>query len=391
MNKQIYMIFYDRGYRAQDNAEHLCRWVMKHHPEIKTKYILNSSSSDWDRLKKEGFNLINGLDKTATHLELLQCDYACSSIFNESINLDFSNCMCKRIFLNHGLFLAPINYIKDEHDKIDLFIATSKIEYDTFLNSFHNLTAHQIALCGQARHDELISKQKEPHIEDSILIQFWQRPGEWHDNNNKRFLMSTFYQKTSALLSNKKLLELCRTHNLKIIFKMHSIQYNWLSYYKKFENDVVRLSPLSEPFEPIFIQSKAIITDISSNAYEMAKIGKPCIYFEPDPKELFSWRQSRNGKVEFDLQNKSIGPVIYENIDTLIAEIETLINNNYKLSQKYLERRKQQISFLNDANNCERCFNAIMKVQTSRAADKKKIAMIRARKADGRSGCYLYF
>jgi len=41
-----YMIFYDRGYRAQDNAEHLCRWVMKNHPEIKTGYILNSNSYD---------------------------------------------------------------------------------------------------------------------------------------------------------------------------------------------------------------------------------------------------------------------------------------------------------------------------------------------------------
>ena len=56
MNKQIYMIFYDRGNRAQDNGEHLCRWVMQNHPEVKTGYILSSVSSDWPRLKAEGFN-----------------------------------------------------------------------------------------------------------------------------------------------------------------------------------------------------------------------------------------------------------------------------------------------------------------------------------------------
>lgn len=378
MSKQIYMIFYDRGYRAQDNGEHLCRWVINNHPEIKTAYILNSTSYDWIRLKEEGFNLIDCLDKEFTHNELLKCDYVCSSIFNEGINLNFEDCKCKRIFLNHGCFLVPIKYIKDEAKNIDLFIAANKIEYDTLLDPYHGLSFEQVALCGQPRQDDLVKAQKADHVENTILIQFWQRPKDWTKNNNEQFLKSDFYKKTKALLKNNYLLKVCKDKNIKIIFKMHPIQYDWLKYYKCCENNIVKISPISEPFEPEFIRSKLIITDISSNAYEMAKINKPCIYFEPDSKELFEWRFKKNGGFEFDLKNNSIGPVIEYSVSALIKKLIEIIKADFVLDDLYINRRKEQISFLNDTNNCKRCFEAIMTIQNTvskcavKAIEKKK-------------------
>ena len=381
------MIFYDRGYRAQDNAEHLCRWVMKNHPEVETGYILNKTSYDWDRLQKEGFNLINALDKGKTYNELLRCDYACSSIFNETIKLNFDRCHCKRIFLNHGCFLAPMSYIKAEAKNVDLFIATNQAEYNTFLHPYHGLTEDQVALCGQARQDSLIKQQQSPHVEDSILIQFWQRPGEWTENNNKLFLESDFYKKTTALLSNQKLLDVCKKHNLKLVFKMHSIQYNWLNYYKKYASDIIRISGLDELFEPEFIRSKLMITDISSNAYEMATIGKPCIYFEPDPEVLFTWRKRRNGPFEFDLEHNSIGPIINKSVEALVNEICKLIETDFKLDQVYSDRVQQQVLFMNNPNNCKRCFEAILNVKRSRTSEKTagKQTYI------GRANTFLYF
>lgn len=398
MSKQIYMIFYDRGYRAQDNAEHLCRWVMKNHPEVKTGYILDSDSYDWSRLKKEGFRLLDNKDTLATKKELLACDYLCSSIFNEGIKLNFDGCTCKRIFLNHGCFLAPISYLKNECDNIDLFIAANKLECDTMLDPYHKLQPSQVALCGQPRQDNLVKSQKAPHTEDSILIQFWQRPVKWTEDNNKKFIESNFYKKTKALLTNTRLLECCRRHKIKIIFKMHSIQYDWLQYYKDCENDVVRLSPLSELFEPQFIRSKMIVTDISSNAYEMAKIGKPCVYFEPDPEELFTWRFKKNGGFEFDLEKHSIGPIVKESVSDAVTVLCNLMRNNFELPEVYRKRRLEQISFLNDEHNCQRCFNAILKIKDSKTAKKtaatKKAAAEVKKKHDyvaGRTETFLYF
>ena len=206
---------------------------------------------------------------------------------------------------------------------------------------------------------------------------------------------SDFYKKTSELLSNKKLLDICQKYNLKLIFKMHPIQYSWLKYYKQFENNIVKLSPLSECFEDVFLRSKLIITDISSNAYEMAKINKPCIYFEPDNDILFNWRLKRNGNFEFDLDNNSIGPVVKNSVEDVVNLIYKTIANNFVLEQKYNTRRSQQISFINDTNNCARCLNAILNIRNSKTKiineTIKKELNKKTQKADGRSNCYLYF
>ncbi|MBF7067248.1 capsular biosynthesis protein, partial [Campylobacter volucris] len=48
----------DRDYEADDNAEHLYRYIMQNHPEQEIVFALRKESSDWERLKKEGFNLV---------------------------------------------------------------------------------------------------------------------------------------------------------------------------------------------------------------------------------------------------------------------------------------------------------------------------------------------
>ncbi|MCR8687320.1 hypothetical protein, partial [Campylobacter sp. 1569] len=51
-------LFADRDIEADDNAEHLYRYVMQNHPEQEIVFALRKESPDWDRLEKEGFNLI---------------------------------------------------------------------------------------------------------------------------------------------------------------------------------------------------------------------------------------------------------------------------------------------------------------------------------------------
>lgn len=48
----------DRDYEADDNAEHLYRYIMQNHPEREIVFALRKESLDWERLEKEGFNLV---------------------------------------------------------------------------------------------------------------------------------------------------------------------------------------------------------------------------------------------------------------------------------------------------------------------------------------------
>ena len=43
----------DRDSQADDNAEHLYRWVKAHHPEVKCYFSLREDAKDWDRQKND--------------------------------------------------------------------------------------------------------------------------------------------------------------------------------------------------------------------------------------------------------------------------------------------------------------------------------------------------
>lgn len=42
----------DRDTQADDNAEHIYRYIKKHHPEQKIYFVLRKDSHDWQRLSK---------------------------------------------------------------------------------------------------------------------------------------------------------------------------------------------------------------------------------------------------------------------------------------------------------------------------------------------------
>jgi hypothetical protein len=51
--RQVWL-FMDRDTQADDNAEHLYRYVIGRHPGVNCHFVLRRSSPDWNRLKEEG-------------------------------------------------------------------------------------------------------------------------------------------------------------------------------------------------------------------------------------------------------------------------------------------------------------------------------------------------
>ena len=51
-------IFIDKETKADDNAEHLYRYIAKEHPSQPIYFVLNKNSIDWSRLKNSNFNLL---------------------------------------------------------------------------------------------------------------------------------------------------------------------------------------------------------------------------------------------------------------------------------------------------------------------------------------------
>jgi len=181
---------------------------------------------------------------------------------------------------------------------------------------------------------------------------------------------------------------LAKKYNVKFLFKLHCEMEKYESLFKKFTN--VELVPNADLFEPLFIKSSLIITDYTSNVYEMGMVNKPCIYFEPDWKELTANLLKKDGSV-FDINTQGIGPVA-DTPDKLFTILEKTLQADYKVDAKYTTRRKTQISFINDPNCCKRAYEAIIKLPA------KKKAVIQAKKQEEKKktigqqpNTYLYF
>lgn len=387
---KIKIVLADRIRKAGDNGEYFYRYLMKNWPGIELAYILNKNSQDWIRLANDGFNLINATDIKKVQQEVDSANYFCFSYFPVNtlpkINTDSSI----NVFLNHGVFYRILKYLQDKKDKFDLMIAGNQLEYDVLLNNY-KFSKNKIALTGQARHDSLIINSKNTKPTHDILIQFWWRP--WYKGKRDSFIKSAFYKNVSALLSDKRIKEFKAKYNINFIFKLHCEMEEYKDLFDKFSPNVTIIDN-NAPFEPLFLRSSVLITDFTSNVYEMALINKPCIYYRPDWPEMNSQLIKKDGS-SFDVAKMGIGPVA-DTINAFFEQLEKLIKNNYILDKKYLDIRANQLPFINDPNCCERILAAILtlpKKQLHQVKAKKILAANKANdiRADGRPNTYLYF
>lgn len=387
---KIKIVLADRIRKAGDNGEYFYRYLMKNWPGIELTYILNKNSQDWIRLANDGFNLVNATDIKKVQQEVDSANYFCFSYFPVNtlpkINTDSSI----NVFLNHGVFYRVLKYLQDKKDKFDLMIAGNQLEYDVLLNSY-KFSKNKVALTGQARHDSLIINSKNVKPTHDILIQFWWRP--WYKGKRDSFIKSAFYKNVSALLSDKRINEFKAKYNINFIFKLHCEMEEYKDLFDKFSSNVTIIDN-NAPFEPLFLRSSVLITDFTSNVYEMALINKPCIYYRPDWPEMNSQLIKKDGS-SFDVMKMGIGPVA-DTIDGFFEQLEKLIKNNYMLDQKYLDIRANQLPFINDQNCCERILAAILMLPKKQLHQIKTQKILAANKAndttaDGRPDCYLYF
>ena len=355
-NTKVKIVLSDRVSKASDNAEYFYRYLKANWPTIELKYILNRHSDDWDRLSKDGFNLIDANNISVVQEAIDASSYFCFSYFAANTMPKINTKNSTNIFLNHGVFYRILSYLATKKDQFDLMIAGNKLEYATLLYKYE-LPKSKIALTGQARHDSLIlNNKKYKGPTNNILIQFWWRP--WYKNKKDLFIKSDFYKNVRALLSDKRIKQFKEKYKINFLFKLHCEMEEYKNLFTDIED--ITFIDNAAPFEPLFIKSSAIITDFTSNVYEMALLDKPCIYFRPDWPEMNKQLIAKDGS-SFDVKQMGIGPVT-DTVDSFFEQLETLIKNKFKLSEIYQNIRSEQLTFINDTNCCERILAAILAV-----------------------------
>ena len=358
-------IFMDRDTQADDNAEHLYRYIMENKLKDNCYFVLRKSSSDWMRLENEGFKLI---DFSSPEFEenLRSCDKIISSHLDRYITNYFGDeygYSKKFIFLQHGVTHNNLSDWFNSKKNLQCIVATSNQEYSSFVHdNIYKLTSKEVILSGFPRHDSLLNSLNTDNV--ILIMPTWRNylvGNALGDGNgrilNPNFMDTDYAQNWYNVLHDPKLRSLALKCDYEIIFAPHAniVPYldlfNVPSYIQVWTKNSSNLS-----IQNLFQKSKFMVTDYSSVAFEMAYLGKQVIYYQFDKKDFFSGGHIFK-KGYFDYETHGFGPIASLHND-LIIEVEKLLLNNGKASDFYLDRINNTFAY-RDTNNCKRVYDHI--------------------------------
>ncbi|EGG0462309.1 glycosyltransferase [Campylobacter lari] len=350
----------DRDYEADDNAEHLYRYIMQNHPKQEIVFALRKESSDWKRLEKEGFVLV---DFGSFNFErIIKNSSKVISSHADEYLMRYITSRQQFIFLQHGVTQNDVSKWLNNR-KINLFFVSTQMEFNSIIKNYthYKFGQKEVVLAGFARHDELL-KNKNTNIKQILIMPTWRQylSGLMIGNSGVRelkenFKQSEYFQKWNSLLNSGNLKKLCELYSYTIVFNPHP---NIMPYLKEFNfPSYIKIANQDESLQMLFCNSSLMITDYSSVAFEMAYLEKPVIYYQFDKEEFFTSHTLQKGY--FDYKKDGFGPVV-ENQENLLKELENLLRNDCKPFGVYKDNIDSTFTF-RDGRCCERIYEKIVK------------------------------
>ncbi|KGI55965.1 capsular biosynthesis protein [Campylobacter sp. MIT 97-5078] len=362
-------LFADMIFKADDNSEHLYRFVKEQNLVKKCYFVLSKKSSDFTRLKKEGFKLVDMNSLYFLYL-LFKADKIISSHLDRYLYGTFGkNTLLAKdfIFLQHGIIKNDISAWLNLR-KIDLFITASLKEYNSIAKGINHykFSSKEVKLTGLARHDNLL-KNNALNTKQILIMPTWRRElvGSFSKKlmqrrKNANFKQSEFFKVWSEFLCSKELENLAKKFGYKVLFNPHPNLKPYLSDFALPEF-IECVQDESFSLQELFTHSSMMITDYSSVAFEMAYLQKPVLYYQFDEEYFFKthWQ-----KGYFDYKKDGFGEVVSLK-DELLKALKNLLENECKLQEPFKSNAYNAFAF-KDGQNCKRILEAI------HALDKKE-------------------
>lgn len=353
--RDIYLIG-ERKDQCQDNGYHLFKYVRENHKEDSFYYCITKDSNQLYKIKKLGNIVYYKSFKHYLYYVLsrkLVCAHvgSCTPDFAIVWKLEEKNIIKKnRVFIQHGITKELIPSLMYSGSNITTFICGAKSEYD-FVKAEFGYPKGAVKYLGFCRFDNL----HDVEVKNQILIMPTWRQWFGMDGNNEmpedEFLKSEYFIRFNELINNREFDKCLEENNMTAIFYPHNEMQRYLHLFKSISNNIIIATKSNYDVQALLKESKILITDYSSIAFDFAYMKKPMIYYQFDKED---YNNKHYSKGYFDYERDGFGPIAMS-IDQVILNIKDQLEGkgNYKL---YVD------SFfkLNDKLNCERHYCEIM-------------------------------
>lgn len=352
--KKVWLIS-ERGYEARDNGYWFFLYMKENHPEINTKFIIDFKSKDFKRLDLYKDDLIDK-DSFKHYVYMWIASYYISThvMGCAPFNRRFYQKMKaklglfgskKEVFLQHGIIKDDMPQFYYEETHLDMFVCGSKYEYDFIRDTFHYPNG-EVRYTGLCRYDQLNDFKTKNQI---LIMPTWRQ----YIKDNE-FEKSTYFAHYRELLTSPRFHKIAEDTNVDVVFYPHFEIQKFINLFKDLRLPRrFKIADFDYDVQTLLKESKMLITDFSSVYFDMAYMMKPILLYQFDEKEF---REGHYKKGYLDVTN--IGRRS-ENLNTLLDDLEFVINHNYVMEEKYLNYINGMFS-MRDNHNCDRVYNNIL-------------------------------
>ena len=331
-NRDVWIVG-ERKSEAKDNGYHFFKYVREIHPEKKVYYVIDKNSSDLEKIQPFG-NIIYYDSLKHYIYYILSTKLVCahlggcvpdSPVCWKYYKYEIKN--KKKIFIRHGITKETIAVSMYENTKCDLFICGAKPEYE-FVKSTFGYPEGYVQYTGLARFDNLHDVSVKNQI---VLMPTWRKwipSSTWktdtQENCREIFLQSDYFKKYNALINSNKLIDLLEKYDMDLIFYPH---YEMQVYVDLFETKSSRITIARKDeydVQQLLKESRILITDYSSVAFDFAYMKKLVVYFQFDEEEYYKNHYQRG---YYDYKVHGFGPVVKQ-LDELEVALEQILDGS---------------------------------------------------------------
>lgn len=360
-NKDIWLIS-ERKDEAEDNGYHLYKYIRENHPEQKVFYLINKKSPSY--LKIEKYETIIQYNSIKHYIYYFLCDKHISAFqFFGVLETPFlwkleekGLIKKKKVFLQHGIIKEKLPFLMYKNTKYKLFICGAETEYK-YVQENYGYPDENVKYLGLCRFDNLHHNNK---IKNQILLMpTWRQwIGMTNEDSNieeesSNFIKTQYYKVYNSLINNKVLHQLLEKTNTQLVFYPHPEMQRFVQLFKCNHANIKIMDRKNCNLQELLKESKLLITDYSSIAFDCAYMRKPLIYYQFDQEKYYS---EHFEKGYFDCERDGFGPVVKKEND-LIECISNIILEKYDRNS-FIDRATKFFP-LYDTNNCQRNYYEI--------------------------------
>ncbi|MCE9887912.1 CDP-glycerol glycerophosphotransferase family protein, partial [Kluyvera intermedia] len=327
-------IFMDRELYAGDNAEYLYRYVMQNFPDKNIYFALSKESPDWNRLDKEGFQLVSfGCNK---HKDLLKL---CSKVISSQAENYVTNLLGPKmlhgrhfVYLQHSINQNNSYYGLNKKDNIDCLITSTENEYQSIINdrSMYKYSSKEVVLTGMPRFDSLVGI----HSEKAKQVLIMPITADSYDANNR------LSEKWNDVITSSHLKNIMDEYGYKAVFYSNSKVHIDDDICDELEH-LEFLSSENSNIQELIRNTGLLLTDSTEFSIDMAIQNKPVIYL--------------CDKNKIDINNASH---VFKDVSDVLMLLSQVLAQDCKPVYDILDIESPRLN-IRDGLCCQRVFCAI--------------------------------